>query len=54
MGKENGFMQFHAGDEPTNITKQRINVNCKNWGLKPVDLDTIMDIIKISRQKIKI
>jgi len=50
-GKENGFMQFHAGEEPTNIKEQRINVNCKNWGLKPVALDAILDIIEITNKK---
>ena len=52
-GKEDGFMQFHAGESPTNIEEQRINVNCKNWGLKPVDLDTILDIVKITKHSKK-
>jgi calcineurin-like phosphoesterase family protein len=50
-GKEDGFIQYHGGEVSTNIKESRINVNCKNWSLKPIELDTILDIVKISNEK---
>lgn len=47
-GKDDGYLQFHAGDLKSDFENNRINVNCSNWGNKPVSLDVILDISKIA------
>lgn len=43
-GKEEGYFQFHGGEMDTDMKNRRINVNCEKWGLKPVSLDSLLDI----------
>jgi calcineurin-like phosphoesterase family protein len=45
-GKENGIMHIHGGNIPSDLDDgPRFCVGCDRWELKPIEIDTLLDIV---------
>lgn len=43
-GKDDGVLHAHGGREKTDLAKaRRFSVNCENWGMRPVDLEALVE-----------
>jgi hypothetical protein len=43
-GKDEGVLHAHGGREKTDLSKaKRFSVNCSHWGLKPIDLEALVE-----------